>query len=43
MNDNKPIQKVETDLRMLGLNFMAQQYNQLANKATLDATNHVDY
>ena len=43
MNDNKATRKVEEDLRMLGLNFMAEQYNQLANKAARDATNHVDY
>jgi len=43
MSDNKPTQKIEADLRMLGLNFMAEQYNLLANKAARDAINHVDY
>ena len=27
MSDNKPTQKLEADLRMLGLNFMAEHYN----------------
>ena len=33
MSDNKPTQKLEADLRMLGLNFMAEHYNQSAAKA----------
>lgn len=43
MSDDKPTQKLEADLRMLGLNFMAEHYNQLASKAARDATNHADY
>lgn len=43
MSDDKPTQKLEADLRMLGLNFMAEHYNQLATKAARDATNHADY
>ena len=43
MNDDKPIQKLEADLRMLGLNFMAEHYNQSAATAARDATTHADY
>lgn len=43
MNDDKPSQKLEADLRMLGLNFMAEHYNQSAAKAARDVTTHADY
>jgi DNA replication protein DnaC len=43
MNDNKITNKLEANLRMLGLNFMAQQYNQSAAKAARDAMTHADY
>ena len=43
MSDDKPIQKLEADLRMLGLNFMAEHYNQSAAAAARDAINHADY
>ena len=43
MSNDKPTQKLEEDLRMLGLNFMAEHYNQLATKAARDATTHADY
>ena len=35
--------KLEADLRMLGLNFMAELYNQSAATAARDAINHADY
>ena len=35
--------KLEADLRMLGLNFMAEHYNQSAATAARDAINHADY
>jgi DNA replication protein DnaC len=43
MSDDKPIQKLEADLRMLGLNFMAEHYNQSAATAARDAITHADY
>ena len=43
MSEDKPAQKLEADLRMLGLNYMAEHYNQSAAKAARDATNHADY
>lgn len=43
MSDDKPTQKLEADLRMLGLNFMAEHYNQSAAKAARDAATHADY
>lgn len=43
MSDDKPTQKLEADLRMLGLNFMAEHYNQSAATAARDAINHADY
>jgi DNA replication protein DnaC len=43
MSDNKPTQKLEADLRMLGLNFMAEHYNQSAAKAARDTITHADY
>jgi DNA replication protein DnaC len=35
--------KLEADLRMLGLNYMAEHYNQSAATAARDAINHADY
>lgn len=43
MSNDKPIQKLEADLRMLGLNFMAEHCNQSAATAAREATNHADY
>jgi DNA replication protein DnaC len=43
MSEDKNINKLETDLRILGLHFMAEQHNPLASKAARDSTNHVDY
>lgn len=43
MNDDKQTQKLEADLRILGLNFMAENYNQSAAKAARDSTSHADY
>jgi DNA replication protein DnaC len=43
MSDDKTINKLEVDLRLLGLNFMAEHYNQRATKAARDNINHVDY
>ena len=43
MSEDKNINKLQADLQILGLHFMAEQYNQLASKATRDSTNHVDY
>jgi DNA replication protein DnaC len=43
MNDDKTTQKLEADLRMLGLNFMAEHYNQSAATAARDAITHADY
>ena len=43
MSDDKPNQKLEADLRMLGLNFMAEHYNQRAATAARDNITHADY
>jgi DNA replication protein DnaC len=43
MSDDKNINKLETDLRILGLHFMAEQYTPLASKAARNSTDHVDY
>ena len=43
MSDDKPTQKLEADLRMLGLNFMAEHYNQRAATAARDTITHADY
>jgi DNA replication protein DnaC len=43
MSDDKPNQKLEADLRMLGLNFMAEHYNQRAATAARDTITHADY
>ncbi len=43
MNDDKTIDPLEADLRMLGLPFMAQHHSQLAAKAARDSLSHVDY
>jgi DNA replication protein DnaC len=43
MSDDKPTQKLEADLRMLGLNFMAEHYNQWAATAARDTITHADY
>lgn len=40
---DKNINKLEADLQILGLHYMAEQYNQLASKAARDSINHVDY
>ena len=42
MSDDKPTQNLEADLRTLGLNFMAEHYNQSAATAARDAINHAD-
>lgn len=43
MSDNTTTPQIETDLRLLGLNFMADQYSSLATKAARSAVGHVDY
>ena len=43
MNDDKTIDPLEADLRMLGLPFMAEHHCQLAAKAARDSLSHVDY
>jgi DNA replication protein DnaC len=43
MNDDKTIDPLEADLRMLGLPFMAEHHSQLAAKAARDSLSHVDY
>ncbi len=43
MSDDKPTQKLEADLRMLGLNYMAEHYNQSAAKAARDTITHAAY
>lgn len=43
MNDDKTPDQLESDLRMLGLTFMAEQHSALAAKAARDALGHVEY
>ena len=43
MTTDKATNQLEENLRMLGLPFMADNYNQLASKAARDALGHVDY
>jgi DNA replication protein DnaC len=43
MNNDKTINPLEENLRMLCLPFMAEQYNLLAAKAARDSMSHVDY
>jgi len=43
MNDDKTPDQLESDLRMLGLPFMAQHHSTLAAKAARDALGHADY
>jgi DNA replication protein DnaC len=43
MNDDKTINQLEEDLRMLCLPFMAEHYGQLAAKAARDSLGHADY
>jgi DNA replication protein DnaC len=43
MNDDKTINQLEEDLRMLCLPFMAEHYGQLATKAARDSLSHADY
>lgn len=43
MNDDKTINHLEEDLRMLCLPFMAEHYGQLAAKAARDSLSHADY
>ena len=43
MSDDKTTQKLEADLRMLGLNFMVEHYNQRAATAARDTITHADY
>ncbi len=43
MNDDKTINQIEEDLRMLCLPFMAEHHGQLAAKAARDSLSHVDY
>jgi DNA replication protein DnaC len=43
MNDDKTINQLEEDLRMLCLPFMAEHHGQLAAKAARDSLTHADY
>lgn len=43
MNDDKTINQLEEDLRMLCLPFMAEHHGQLAAKAARDSLSHADY
>ncbi len=43
MSDKNITSQIETELRLLGLNFMADQYSALATKAARDAVGHVEY
>jgi len=43
MKDEKTINQLEGDLRILGLPFMAEHHSQLAAKAARDSLTHVDY
>jgi len=43
MNDDKTINQLEEDLRMLCLPFMAEHHGQLAAKAARDSQSHADY
>ena len=43
MNDDKIINQLEGDLRILSLPFMAEHHSQLAAKAARDALCHLDY
>jgi DNA replication protein DnaC len=43
MNDDKTINPLEGDLRILGLPFMAEHHSKLAAKAARDSLTHVDY
>ncbi len=43
MNDDKPTNPLEANLRMLGLTFIADHYAQLSAKAARDQIGHQDY
>jgi DNA replication protein DnaC len=43
MSDDHTTPQIETDLRLMGLTFMADNYSPLATKAARDAVGHVDY
>lgn len=43
MSDDKTTTPLDTDLRILGLSFMAEHHEQLAAKAARDSLNHVEY
>jgi len=43
MNNDKTINQLEGDLRILGLPFMAEHHSPLAAKAARDSLGHVDY
>lgn len=43
MNDNTTVNPLESELRMLGLTFMADHYAQLAAKAARDNNGHQEY
>jgi DNA replication protein DnaC len=43
MSEDHTTPRIETDLRLLGLTFMADHYSPLAAKAARDAVGHVDY
>jgi DNA replication protein DnaC len=43
MSDDKKTNQLEADLRILGLNFMADNYSQLSTKAARDHIGHQDY
>jgi DNA replication protein DnaC len=43
MSEDHTTPRIETDLRLMGLTFMADHYSALAAKAARDAVGHVDY
>lgn len=43
MKDDKTINQLEENLRILGLSFMAENYSQLAAKAASDSLSHLDF
>jgi DNA replication protein DnaC len=43
MNDSQTINQLEANLRLLGLQFMADNHSQLAAKAARDALCHIDF
>jgi DNA replication protein DnaC len=43
MSEDHTTPQIETDLRLMGLTFMADHYSPLAAKAARDAVGHVDY